>query len=215
MLLTRARILTATLLLVSAGAFAAGVALERGATSAESTSATIASSPAEPASTAQGPAATTTGDGDGGQEGAATSTQPSSADGAVSEASKAPAVAGESGAESGTESGAVHAAQGSSESLLGVNPESTSLVVAAVLLSVLLAVLVLTVGSPLVAVAITATMVAFTALDVREIAHQLNESRPGLASLAAVVALLHLLAAVAAFSVIRGSVSRREVKAHA
>ena len=184
MLLTRARILTATLLLVSAAAFAAGVALERGATSEESTSAT-------------------------------TSTQPSSADGAASEASRTPAVAGESGAESGTESGAVHAAQGGSESLLGVNPESISLVVAAVLLSVLLAVLVLTVGSPLVAVAITATMVAFTALDVREIAHQLNESRPGVASLAAVVALLHLLAAVPAFSVIRGSVSRREVKAHA
>ena len=68
----------------------------------------------------------------------------------------------------------------------------------AVVLSLLLAALILTVGSPLLAAGVAVAMLAFTALDIRELTHQLHESRPGLAALAATVALLHLLAAAAA-----------------
>jgi hypothetical protein len=107
-----------------------------------------------------------------------------------------PAAASEPAA--GGEPAATHSAESQSENLLGINPEATWLVVIAVALSLLLAALILTIGSPLVAAGIAVTMLAFTVLDVRELTHQLNESRSGLAALAAVVALLHLLAAVSA-----------------
>lgn len=96
------------------------------------------------------------------------------------------------------ESSAAHGAEQNSEDLLGINPEATGLVVIAVALSLLLAALILTVGSPLLAAGIALTMLAFTALDIREVTHQLHESRSGLAAFAAAIALLHLLAAAAA-----------------
>jgi hypothetical protein len=99
-----------------------------------------------------------------------------------------------------------HAAEHTtSETLLGINPEATWLVVTAVALSLLLAALTLTVGSPLLAAAVALIMLAFTALDLRELAHQLSESRPGLAALAAAVAVLHLLAGAAAIRATRDS----------
>jgi hypothetical protein len=48
-------------------------------------------------------------------------------------------------------------------------------------------------------------MLAFTALDICEVTHQLHESRPGLAALAAAVALLHLLAGAAALLAASGT----------
>jgi hypothetical protein len=103
------------------------------------------------------------------------------------------------------ESPAAHAAEQSSEDLLGINPEATTLVVIAVVVSLLLAGLILTVGSPLLAAGVTLAMLAFTALDIREVTHQLHESRPGLAALAATVALLHLLVGAAALLTTRGT----------
>ena len=103
------------------------------------------------------------------------------------------------------ESAATHAAGQNSEKLLGINPEATALVVAAVAGSLLLGALILTVGSPLLAAGVVVTMLAFTALDIREVTHQLGESRPGLAALAATVALLHLLAGAAALLTTRGT----------
>jgi hypothetical protein len=82
--------------------------------------------------------------------------------------------------------------------LLGINPEATWLVVTAVAASLLLAALILTLPSPLLAAAVALIMLAFTALDIRELAHQLSESRPGLAALASAIAALHLLAGGAA-----------------
>ena len=90
----------------------------------------------------------------------------------------------------------------------GINPEATGLVVIAVALSLLLAALIMTVASPLVPAGIAAAMPAFTVLDVREVTHQLAESRSGLATLAAAVALLHLLTAVSALLVARAARSR-------
>lgn len=115
-------------------------------------------------------------------------------------ATSEPAASGETGAAPGTES--------QSEKLFGINPEATGLVIIAVALSLLLAALILTVGSPLVPAAVAAAMLAFAVLDVREVTHQLTESRPGLAALAAAVALLHLLTAVSALLVARAALSR-------
>ncbi len=123
-----------------------------------------------------------TGDGDGGES--------------------TPATPGASTTETGHsevgENPATHSAEVSSETLLGVNPEAPALVAVAVLLSLGFAALILTVRSRAIAVAIAATMLVFTALDIREVVHQVNESRTGLALLAAFVALLHLGAAIAA-----------------
>ncbi len=96
--------------------------------------------------------------------------------------------AGVEGAANG-ESSTMQAAKHSSETLLGVNPEATGLVVIAVAVSLALAALILTVRSPLLAAGVALVMLAFTALDTREVTHQLNESHPGLTALAATVAL--------------------------
>jgi hypothetical protein len=53
-------------------------------------------------------------------------------------------------------------------------------------------------GSPVVLGAVALAMAAFFALDVRGVVHQVDESRAGLAVLAAVVATLHLAAALVA-----------------
>jgi hypothetical protein len=86
-----------------------------------------------------------------------------------------------------------------SEKLLGVNPESTGLLVVAVVVSLLLAAAVWWRGaSPLVLGIVALAMAAFAALDIREVVHQADESRTGLMLLAALVALLHLAAAALA-----------------
>ena len=89
------------------------------------------------------------------------------------------------------------AAQADSEELLGIDVESTPLVVLAVVVSLALA------GGvwfrpdlgPLLVV-IGAAMIVFAALDVREVFHQLDEDRGGLALFAGVVAVRHASAAV-------------------
>jgi hypothetical protein len=112
--------------------------------------------------------------------------------------------AGVEGPASG-ESSTAHAAEHSPETVLGVNPEATGLVVLAVAVSLVLAALILTVRSPLLAAGVALVMLAFTALDIREVAHQLNEAHSGLAALAAAVALLHLAAGAAALLATRSS----------
>jgi hypothetical protein len=85
------------------------------------------------------------------------------------------------------------------ETLFGIDPESTPLVVLAVVLSLLLAagcwwrpgwrwLLILT----------AVAMVVFAVLDVREVVHQLDESNTGLGLTALLVAVLHAAAAVTA-----------------
>jgi Flp pilus assembly protein TadB len=83
--------------------------------------------------------------------------------------------------------------------ILGIDAESTPLVVLATAASLLLAAAVLRwprSGALLAIVAIA--MVAFAALDIREVAHQVDEDRNGIAILAAVIATLHLAAAALA-----------------
>jgi hypothetical protein len=83
--------------------------------------------------------------------------------------------------------------------LLGVDPESLPLVVLATLGSLLLAAAVLRwpPARALLALVVVA-MLAFAALDIREVAHQLDERRGGVAAIAALVAVLHLAAATLA-----------------
>jgi hypothetical protein len=84
------------------------------------------------------------------------------------------------------------------ERLLGIDLESTPLVVLAVLAGLGLAVLAATrVGRAsgfLLAVAVIALV--WAVLDIREVAHQLDESRTGIALVAIAVAVLHLATAV-------------------
>jgi hypothetical protein len=104
---------------------------------------------------------------------------------------------GEAHAEGGEaeESHNAHEASGgeSDATVLGVDLESTPFVILAALASVGLAAAAWARPGwlPLL-VAIGLTMAVFAALDVREVAHQLDENRDGLALLAGVVAALHL-----------------------
>lgn len=77
------------------------------------------------------------------------------------------------------------------------------MVAARVVISVLFAIAVLVIGSPLLAAGTGVVMPAFAALGIREVLHQLDESRTGLAVLAVAVAVLHVYAAFAAFIVAR------------
>ena len=190
------RLITACLLLASAAAFATGVALERSAINSESHG------------------AGQHGDRDAGRHPTAISATPAIA-AAVSSAEAAESMPGSDELstspqpdQSGTATAPIGTApplpEASSERLLGINPEATGLVVIAVALSLLLATLIVTVESPLIALSVSATMLAFAALDLREVTHQVNEGRPGLSALAAGVALLHVLAVASAVFVARG-----------
>jgi uncharacterized SAM-binding protein YcdF (DUF218 family) len=109
--------------------------------------------------------------------------------------------------ESGGESAATHAAEGSTSQVeqhkelrpLGVDIEAIPFIVLAALGSLALAAGAW--GRPrwfaLLAV-LAAAMVAFAALDVREVFHQSDEARTGLEILAGAIAVLHLAAAAVA-----------------
>jgi hypothetical protein len=78
---------------------------------------------------------------------------------------------------------------------LGIDVEATPFVVLAAAVSILLALAAWLRPRPALLAAIAALMLAFAALDVREVFHQLDEHRDGLALLAALVAILHLASA--------------------
>lgn len=94
----------------------------------------------------------------------------------------------------------------SDETVLGLNLESTPLVVAAVVGSLLLAgaVWVWPRSRPLLVV-VALAMLAFAVLDIAEVAHQLDESRVGVATIAVIVAALHLAAVATAGVMVRES----------
>jgi len=175
MLFTMARLVTAALLIASAAVFATGAVLEHHAAGGESR-------PAQQHETGTRPGAT-------GEHARTTESDSGHSDSGQPEA--------------GRDGSARPAAEHHSETLLGINPEATGLVAAAVALSLLLAALILTVGSPLLAISVALVMLAYTALDIRELTHQLNESHAGIGALAATVAVLHLAAGAAALRTAR------------
>lgn len=102
--------------------------------------------------------------------------------------------------------GGAAAEEQSGEEILGLNLESTPLVAAAVVGSLLLAgaVWIRPQRRPLLAV-VALVMLAFAVLDILEVVHQLDESRAALAITAAIVAALHLAAAGTAGDMLRAS----------
>jgi hypothetical protein len=83
------------------------------------------------------------------------------------------------------------------EALLGVDLESTPLVVLAVIAGLGLAALAATRFGRLLGFlfAVCVIALAWAVLDIREVVHQLDDSRTGIAVVAAIVAALHLAAA--------------------
>ena len=102
--------------------------------------------------------------------------------------------AGEAG--EAKESPEAHSEEDEEETLLGVDVEATPFVVLAAIASIVLAA-----GAwirprwPLLLAGIALAMIAFGALDVREVVHQVEEENAGLAALAGIVAVLHFAAA--------------------
>jgi hypothetical protein len=109
---------------------------------------------------------------------------------------------GESGGESGSGESATHVEKSHGESgvkILGIDTESVALTIVAVVASLLLALLVwLGRWRPLVLLAAAAFGLVFAVGDVRELVHQLDESNAGLASIAAILIVLHLAVTVLA-----------------
>jgi len=83
-------------------------------------------------------------------------------------------------------------AANTSEELFGVNPESVWMVILGVVASVLLALAVRFSDRPIVLVAVIVFGLLLAALDLREMVHQINESRTSLVVLSLILALLHL-----------------------
>ena len=102
--------------------------------------------------------------------------------------------------------------QAGSETILGVDPESTSLTVVALVAALLLGVGCRLTRSRRLAAAIVGFGLFFAAADGRELAHQVNESNAGIAVIAAVLLLLHAAIAVLAVILVRrGSTSEPAV----
>lgn len=175
MTLVRLRRLAAALLILSGVLLLAGRAAE-GSSGAEA---------AEAAEAADGPVEG--GDGEDGE----TAEAEAEAEGVSGEDEE-----GRTEADEGSEGD--HSEEAEEESLLGVDVESPAAIVGALALSVLLAVgLVWSRARPF-ALATVGLGVVFAVFDVAELAHQLDESRSGIAMLAGLVALGHLAAAGAA-----------------
>jgi heme/copper-type cytochrome/quinol oxidase subunit 3 len=81
------------------------------------------------------------------------------------------------------------------ERILGVNLESTPLVVLAVVISVALAAATWRTDRKLILLVTALFAAAFAVLDVAEFSHQIRESATTIAALAAVIAVLHAAAA--------------------
>jgi hypothetical protein len=92
-----------------------------------------------------------------------------------------------------------------SETMLGINPESTGAVAAAVIISLLLAAALWFWRTPAVLIVAVVFALLFVVLDLREVMHQLSEARGGLAAIALVAAVLHIgVALIAGRGLMRG-----------
>jgi hypothetical protein len=90
-----------------------------------------------------------------------------------------------------------------SEKLFGVDPEAPRVVAAGVAASVVLALAVWMLRRRAVLVVAILFGIALAALDLREMVHQVHESRPSLIAVSIVLAVLHLLVAAAAAMLLR------------
>lgn len=86
----------------------------------------------------------------------------------------------------------------STETVLGVNLESTALVIVAAIAAIALAVLTWRLNLRWLLLATAAFAAIFAAFDIAELAHQIKESRAAIAALAALIALVHVATALVA-----------------
>ena len=175
--LAQPRWLLSALLIAGAALFAIGVAAERNAND-QHTETGI-----ETVNTGESGAETTVSAGDAGGDEA---THPAETNGEGTAPTGVPTVEGAGHSES------------SSETILGVNLESTALVIVAAALSLALAALTWRRNIRVLLFATIAFAGVFAAFDIAEVVHQVKESRAGLAMLATAIALLHVTTAVAA-----------------
>jgi hypothetical protein len=80
----------------------------------------------------------------------------------------------------------------SDEKVLGINYESTPLVILAVIVSLGMAAAVGLARAPWVFLLVAAAMIGFAVFDIAEVFHQIDRSEGGIAALAGLVAVLHL-----------------------
>jgi len=88
--------------------------------------------------------------------------------------------------------------EASAETVLGIDLESNALIIVAIALSLALAVLTWLRNRRSLLLATMAFALVFAAFDIAEVAHQLNESRSGLAIFVAAITLVHLATALVA-----------------
>jgi len=174
--LSRPRWVLSILLIAGAAMFAIGIAAERHASTDHTETGTKAVNPAQPTAQTE-----PTGEA-GGDE--ATHTDGTTSDGTTHLETPGEETPGHS--------------ESSAETVLGLNLESNALVIVAVAVSLALAVLVWFRNHRGLLLATVAFAVVFTVFDVAEVVHQINESRSGLALLAAAIAVVHLATAVSA-----------------
>ena len=127
-----------------------------------------------------------------------------------SEAGEAGGEAGESRAPEASEAGAGeagesagHSESGSSEAILGIDPEAPPLVVLAIILSLVAAFLVYWDGRRTVVTGAVVVAVGFAALDLLEVTHQAREGSALVAAIAIMVAIGHMLAAWFGVAIVR------------
>ena len=101
----------------------------------------------------------------------------------------------------------------SSENVLGLNLESGSLVVVTVAMSLVFALLAWRTNIRLIFLAFGAFAALFAAFDIAELVHQIEESRVGIAVLAAIIALVHVATTVVAAQRVSITILRGEVLA--
>ncbi len=180
--LSRPRWLLSSLLIAGAALFAVGVAAERNAndTHTEASIGTETANTDEPSTKATTP----TGEAAEAGGGEVAPTDETTGEGTAPTAEPAGEAAGHS--------------ESRSETFLGLNLESTPLVIIAAATSIALAVLNWRRNVRSLLFATMAFAVVFAVFDIVEVAHQINESRAGLALLAATIALVHVAITVVA-----------------
>jgi hypothetical protein len=102
---------------------------------------------------------------------------------------------GETGGAAGHESPAQLARERGGERVFGIDIESTALVASALAVSIAFAIALWLRVGVLIPLGIAAFALTAAAFDVREVLHQIDESRTNLAAIAALVALFHMAAA--------------------
>ena len=178
--LSQPRWLLSSLLIAGAALFAIGVAAERNANDTHTETGTETGNTSEPGTEATAP----TGEAAEAGGGEVAHTDVTSGEGTAPIAEPAGEAAGRS--------------ESSSETFLGLNLESTPLVIIAAAASLALAAINWRRNVRAVLFATIAFAGVFAVFDIAEVAHQIKESRAGLAILAAAIALLHVATAFVA-----------------